>query len=230
MIAAAGVTVIYNEELDRTSGQGVTMEGKRITAITTVSGKTYRGKMFIDATYVGDLMAAAGVSYTVGREPESQYGEDLAGVRRGDTSPRVHYGQGDKDHFVREVDPYIQPGDPTSGLRPPKNVVSPAVGRSHATSRLAPRNCPRPPRQANGSATDRDGAHRVLVVRHAHRTQSMVGRRRESQRDGPDPGELLCGTIERVRADPAGGVRACHAQPTALPHTTPPGPTRPAAC
>ena len=38
-----------------------------------LSGKTYHGKMFIDASYVGDLMAAAGVTYTVGREPESQY-------------------------------------------------------------------------------------------------------------------------------------------------------------
>ena len=118
MMADAGVTVIYNELLDRTSGKGVTMDGKRITAITTLSGKTYRGKMFIDATYVGDLMAAAGVTYTVGREPESQYGEDMAGVRRGDTSPRVHYTQKDKDHFVKEVDPYVKPGDPASGLLP----------------------------------------------------------------------------------------------------------------
>lgn len=118
MIAEAGVTVIYDERLDRTSGKGVTMEGKRITAITMLSGKTYRGKMFIDATYVGDLMAAAGVTYTVGREPESQYGEDLAGVRRGDTKPRVHYGQKDKDHFIVDVDPYVKPGDPTSGLLP----------------------------------------------------------------------------------------------------------------
>ncbi len=118
MIAAAGVTVVYNEKLDRASGKGVTMEGKRITAITTLSGKTYHGKMFIDATYVGDLMAAAGVTHTVGREPESQYGESLAGVRRGDTKPRVHYRQGDKDHFVKEVDAYVKPGDPASGLLP----------------------------------------------------------------------------------------------------------------
>jgi hypothetical protein len=118
MIKAAGVTVVYNEKLDRTSGKGVTMDGKRIKAITTLSGKTYHGKMFIDATYVGDLLAAAGVSYTVGREPESQYGEDMAGVRRGDTKPRVHYGQRDKDHFVKEVDPYVKPGDPASGLLP----------------------------------------------------------------------------------------------------------------
>lgn len=116
MIADAGVTVVYNELLDRE--KGVKMDGKRIESITTLSGKTYRGKMFIDATYVGDLMAAAGVTHTVGREPESQYGEDMAGVRRGDTNPRVHYTQRDKDHFVKEVDPYVVPGDPGSGLLP----------------------------------------------------------------------------------------------------------------
>jgi hypothetical protein len=118
MIAAAGVAVVYNEKLDRTFGKGVTMDGKRIKAITTLSGKTYHGRMFIDATYVGDLMAEAGVTCTVGREPESQYGENLAGVRRGDTQPRVHYRQGDKDHFVKEVDAYVKPGDPASGLLP----------------------------------------------------------------------------------------------------------------
>ena len=118
MMAKAGVTVVYNEKLDRAPGQGVKMNGRRIESITTLSGKTYRGKMFIDATYVGDLMAAAGVTYTVGREPESQYGEDMAGVRRGDTKPRVHYTQGDKDHFIKEVDPYVKPGDPMSGLLP----------------------------------------------------------------------------------------------------------------
>ncbi|MFK7851052.1 MAG: FAD-dependent oxidoreductase [Akkermansiaceae bacterium] len=118
LIKDAGVTVVYNEMLDRTPGKGVTMNGKRIESITTLSGKTYRGRMFIDATYVGDLMAAAGVTYTVGREPESQYGEDMAGVRRGDTKPRVHYTQGDKDHFTKDVDPFIKPGDPESGLLP----------------------------------------------------------------------------------------------------------------
>jgi hypothetical protein len=116
MIADAGIQVVYNELLDRDSG--VKMDGKRIESVTTLSGKTYRGKMFIDATYVGDLMAAAGVTYAVGREPESQYGEDMAGVRRGDTNPRVHYTQRDKDHFIKDVDPYLKPGDPESGLLP----------------------------------------------------------------------------------------------------------------
>jgi len=118
MIKAAGVTVVNNEKLDRAPGKGVTMDSRRIRAITTLSGRTYHGRMFIDATYVGDLMAAAGVTYTVGREPESQYGEDLAGVRRGDTKPRVHYTQGDKDHFIKDVDPHVSPGDSASGLLP----------------------------------------------------------------------------------------------------------------
>ena len=116
LIADAEVTVAFDEQLDRQSG--VKMEGRRIVSITTLNGKTYRGRMFIDATYVGDLMAAAGVTYTVGREAESRYGENMAGVRRGDTKPRVHYTQGDKDHFIVNVDPFIKPGDPTSGLLP----------------------------------------------------------------------------------------------------------------
>ena len=116
LIADSQVEVLFDEKLNRETG--VKMDGKRIASITTLSGKTFHGKMFIDATYVGDLMAAAGVSYTVGREPESQYGEDLAGVRRGDTKPRLHYGQRDKDHFVAEVDGYVIPGDSFSGLLP----------------------------------------------------------------------------------------------------------------
>lgn len=116
MLADAKVEVVYRELLDRE--KGVKMSGKRIESITTLSGKTYRGKIFIDATYVGDLMAAAGVTYTVGRESETQYGETIAGVRRGDTNPRVHYTQKDKDHFIKDVDPYVKQGEPGSGLLP----------------------------------------------------------------------------------------------------------------
>jgi len=116
LIADGGVKVLFDEKLDRE--HGVKMDGQRIVSITTLSGKTFKGKMFIDATYVGDLMAAAGVTYTVGRESEDQYDETLAGVRRGDTHPRVHYTQGDKDHFIVDVDPYIKQGDFKSGLLP----------------------------------------------------------------------------------------------------------------
>ncbi len=116
LIADAEVEAVLEEKLDRENG--VKMDGVRIVSITTLSGKSYRGKMFIDATYVGDLMAAAGVTFTVGREAESKYGEDMAGVRRGDTHPRKHYTQGAKDHFTRNVDPYGRPGHPDSGLLP----------------------------------------------------------------------------------------------------------------
>jgi len=116
LIAEAGVEVVFDARLDRR--HGVAMEGARIVSIRTERGEVYRGEVFIDASYVGDLMAAAGVPFTVGRESARQYGEDLAGVRRGDTSPRWHYGHSNKDHFVRDVDPFVTPGDPGSGLLP----------------------------------------------------------------------------------------------------------------
>jgi hypothetical protein len=119
LVENAGVEVVSNELLDRTPGKGVKMNGARIESITTLGGRTYRGRMFIDATYVGDLMAAAGVTYTVGRESEGKYGEDMAGVRRGDTRPLTHNStRSFHDLFTHDVDPYVVPGDPSSGLLP----------------------------------------------------------------------------------------------------------------
>ena len=63
------IPVDRDEWLDR--AKGVTKTGGRITSITMLSGKTYSGRMFIDATYEGDLMAAAGVDYHVGREAQA---------------------------------------------------------------------------------------------------------------------------------------------------------------
>lgn len=71
--------IVRGEFLDRQSG--VAKEGDRIVSIRTLSGKVFRGKMFVDATYEGDLMAAAKVSYIVGREPNAAYGETLSGVQ-----------------------------------------------------------------------------------------------------------------------------------------------------
>ena len=71
--------IVRGEFLDRKPG-GVVRNGSRIVAIKTLSGKTFRGKMFVDATYEGDLMAAAGVSYTIGREANSAYGETISGI------------------------------------------------------------------------------------------------------------------------------------------------------
>ena len=62
---------------------GVTKKGSKITEIFLENGASFSAKVFIDATYEGDLMAFAGVSYIVGREPQSQYGEYSGGVREG---------------------------------------------------------------------------------------------------------------------------------------------------
>jgi hypothetical protein len=59
---------------------GVTLDGRRIATLRT-GGGDYAAKVFVDATYEGDLMAAAGVKFHVGREARSQYGESLAGVQ-----------------------------------------------------------------------------------------------------------------------------------------------------
>jgi len=65
--------------------------------------------MFIDATYEGDLMAKAGVGYHVGREANSVYNETINGV---ETVRTIHH------QFIKNVDPYVTPGDPSSGLLP----------------------------------------------------------------------------------------------------------------
>jgi hypothetical protein len=104
------IPVVFGERLDRTPGKGVEVDGKRIKAIVMESGKSYGGKMFIDATYEGDLMAHAGVSYALGREPNSRYGETLNGFQK---AGNVH-----AHRFTVKVDPYIKRGDRTSGLLP----------------------------------------------------------------------------------------------------------------
>jgi len=107
MLAEVGVAVVLGERLDLE--KGVRREGKRIAAITMESGRVFAGRVFIDATYEGDLMARAGVSYTVGREANAQYGETLNGVQ---TKNAVYH------QFAKPVDPYVKPGDPKSGLLP----------------------------------------------------------------------------------------------------------------
>ena len=79
MLKESGVDIRFHEQLRENNG--VAKIGNRLVSITTEDGVIWRGKVFADATYEGDLMAAAGVSYTWGREGVSQYGESLAGVR-----------------------------------------------------------------------------------------------------------------------------------------------------
>ena len=78
-----GLDIRRGEYLDRQSKSGVEVEDGRIKSIKTLSGNEYRGKMFVDATYEGDLMAAAGVSYHVGREANALYGETISGIQIG---------------------------------------------------------------------------------------------------------------------------------------------------
>ena len=103
MLNETKVAVYFQQRL-----ASVRKEGGRITEITMENGKVYRARMFIDATYEGDLMAQAKVSYTVGREGNSQYGETLNGVR----------AETPQHQFTVPVDPYRKPGDPGSGLLP----------------------------------------------------------------------------------------------------------------
>lgn len=106
MIAGPNIRIMRNEWLDRDSG--VIMRKGKILAIKTLSGKYISGKVFVDATYEGDLMASAGVSYTVGREACSEYNEKWNGVQAG----VFHHG-----HWFRDkIDPYVIPGKPESGL------------------------------------------------------------------------------------------------------------------
>ena len=107
-VGAHGIQIDRDQWLDRDAG--VAKNGSRIEQIKMLSGKTLRGKMFIDATYEGDLLAAAGVSYHVGREANSVYGERWNGVQK-DARHHGHY-------FKKPVDPYVTPDDPSSGLLP----------------------------------------------------------------------------------------------------------------
>lgn len=102
------IPVYRDEWLNRETGV-VTKNGK-IVSITTISGKTFKGKMFIDATYEGDLMASAGVTYTVGREACSEYNEQWNGVQAG-----VYHH---KHYFKSDISPYVIQNDPNSGLLP----------------------------------------------------------------------------------------------------------------
>jgi hypothetical protein len=113
---------MFNEQLDRTTGvvrfadtptpSSRALPGSHIDTIRMKSGQTFAAKMFIDASYEGDLLAAAQVPYRVGRESNGEYNESLAGV---------YIDEG----LTNEVDPYRTPGDPKSGVFPGISVTDP---------------------------------------------------------------------------------------------------------
>ncbi len=114
-----GIRIVYNERLDRETG--VVIKKGDIQSIIMESGQKYKAKVFIDATYEGDLMAMAGVSYRIGREGNVEYGETLNGVQTGDynlsltgivSKNAIHH------NFLPRVDPFVVHGNPESGLLP----------------------------------------------------------------------------------------------------------------
>jgi len=124
IVKEAGVVVRFNARLT-----AITHHALRITELVMEDGTRFHAKMFIDATYEGDLMAKAGVSYTLMREGNAKYGETYNGIHYADKyKPRTNHlkpgptgrvpgGQGVWDRDL-PIDPYVVPGDPKSGLLP----------------------------------------------------------------------------------------------------------------
>lgn len=120
------VPVHRGQWLDRNGG--VLMRDGRIKSIRMLSGAVFKGRVFLDASYEGDLMACAGVDYHVGREAQSVYGEQWNGVQVGVLHHRHHFGA------VKErISPYVVEGDPSSGVLPRVSTNAPgAYGQGDA--------------------------------------------------------------------------------------------------
>ena len=103
------IPVYLDHWLDR--GNGVEKADGKIMSIRCLNGQEFQGEVFIDATYEGDLMAASGVSYHVGRESKATYGEDWNGIQTGVLHHGHHFGS-------MNISPYKIPGDPSSGVLP----------------------------------------------------------------------------------------------------------------
>ncbi|MBT3385283.1 MAG: FAD-dependent oxidoreductase [Prolixibacteraceae bacterium] len=107
-ITENNIQILRDEWLDREDG--VIKKDGKIVSLKTLSGKILKGKVFIDATYEGDLMANSGVSYHVGRESSATYNEKYNGIQTG----VLHH----QHWFWEDISPYKIPGDPSSGLLP----------------------------------------------------------------------------------------------------------------
>jgi FAD dependent oxidoreductase len=107
MLKEAGVTVLFGRCLE-----AVNMESTRLVSATFETGETIKAAIFIDTTYEGDLLAAANVSYHVGREPVSTYGESLGGQWQQQSWKTIYQFCG------LPISPYVKADDPSSGLLP----------------------------------------------------------------------------------------------------------------
>jgi hypothetical protein len=107
-IREANVRVLYHYRIIKAEKQNGFIQNiivENAAAQSVLTNKTIIAKMFIDCSYEGDLMAKAGVSYTVGRESNTTYNETWNGVELLDGH-----------QFPDGIDPYKIPGDSTSGL------------------------------------------------------------------------------------------------------------------
>lgn len=120
MLKEAGIKVVTDQRL-----VGVVKEkAAQIYSIQTQDRHEWRAKVFVDATYEGDLMATAGVSNMVGRESREAFDEPLAGVYR--EKPRGFGSDimttgcpcvGDKGpHYVHGVPDIMDPRGPDGKL------------------------------------------------------------------------------------------------------------------
>lgn len=117
MLDEEGVTVFFERCLE-----SVSMKDGRLVSVAMETGETVKATVFIDATYEGDLMAAANVSYRVGREPASAYGESLAGQWQKISWKNTY-------QFCRlPLSPYVEPGKSESGLLP--EIASEVPGKA----------------------------------------------------------------------------------------------------
>ena len=101
MLDEVGVAIHCGERLG-----GLEFRDRTIRTLLTSTGRRVKAWYYLDCTYEGDLLAAAKVSYTTGREANSVYGETIDGVQ---PNQGAH-------NFRAKVDPYVVPGDPSSGL------------------------------------------------------------------------------------------------------------------
>lgn len=105
-VAEADIPVLYGHRVIKASKNGTDIVSMKVESVEKgVCDKEIKAKVYIDCTYEGDLMAMAGVSYTVGREDSSVYGESWNGAHES------YWHQ-----FPDGVDPYVEKGNPESGL------------------------------------------------------------------------------------------------------------------
>ncbi|MCA9731996.1 FAD-dependent oxidoreductase [candidate division KSB1 bacterium] len=112
------IPVLREQWLDRKNG--VKIRNGKIISIATLSGETYEGTIFIDATYEGDLMAAAGVSFHVGRESNAVYQEEWNGIQTGVFQHSHNFGD-------MKISPYKVPGEPSRGILPRISNLDPGI-------------------------------------------------------------------------------------------------------